>query len=120
MPLSDRERQILSDIESRLREEDPKFAKTVSTSAETGGSRRKVKLAIAGFVLGFVLLLAVVPAQTIWLGVAGFAVMLASLVYGGAQLRRFGDDGDAFGGQLRSGLERFLHRGGESDAAPDS
>ncbi len=110
MPLSDRERQILSDIESRLREEDPKFAKTVSTTAERGGSRGKVKLAIAGFVLGFILLLAVVPAQIIWLGVAGFAVMLTSLIYGGAQLRKFGDDGDPIGGQLRGGFDRFLNR----------
>jgi hypothetical protein len=109
MPLSDRERQILSDIEARLREEDPKFAKTVSTATVSNDVRRRIKIAIAGLILGFVLLLLVVPLGEILVGLAGFAVMLASVVYGGNQLKRLGADqtGD-LGGQLRGGLNRYL------------
>jgi hypothetical protein len=109
MPLSDRERQILSDIEARLREEDPKFAKTVSTATVSNDARRRIKFAIAGLILGFVLLLLVVPLGEVLIGVAGFAVMLASVVYGGNQLKRLGADqtGD-LGGQLRGGFNRYL------------
>ncbi len=109
MPLSDREQQILSDIEARLRAEDPKFAKTVSTASVSTDARRRVKLAIAGLIVGFVLLLLVVPLGEVLVGVAGFAIMLASVVYGGNQLKRLGADqtGD-LGGQLRGGFNRYL------------
>ncbi|CAN5128690.1 MAG: DUF3040 domain-containing protein [Euzebyales bacterium] len=109
MPLSDREQQILQDIEARLRADDPKFAKTVSTASVSRDARRRVKLSIAGFIVGFALLLSVVPAQSIWLGIAGFAVMLAAVVYGGNQLKRLGQDTtDDLGGQLRGGFTRYL------------
>jgi hypothetical protein len=109
MPLSDREQQILSDIEARLREEDPKFAKTVSTATVSNDVRRRIKIAIAGLVVGFVLLLLVIPLGEVLVGVVGFAVMLASLVYGGNQLKRLGADqtGD-LSGQLRGGFNRYL------------
>ena len=109
MPLSDREQQILSDIEARLRAEDPKFAKTVSTASVSTDARRRVKLAIGGLIVGFVLLLLVVPLGEVLVGVAGFAIMLASVVYGGNQLKRLGADqtGD-LGGQLRGGFNRYL------------
>ncbi|MPZ89636.1 MAG: DUF3040 domain-containing protein, partial [Nitriliruptorales bacterium] len=51
MPLSDREQQILSDIEARLRQDDPKFARTVGTTTISSQSRRQVKLAAVGFIL---------------------------------------------------------------------
>ena len=109
MPLSDREQQILSDIEARLREDDPKFAKTVSTTSVSNDARRRIKLAIAGLAFGFLLLLLVVPLGEVLVGVVGFAVMLAAVVYGGNQFKRLGADqtGD-LGGQLRGGLNRYL------------
>lgn len=121
MPLSDREQQILSDIEARLRADDPKFAKTVSTASVSTDVRRRIKLAAAGLVIGFVMLLLVVPLGEVLIGVAGFAVMLASVVYGGNQLKRLGADqtGD-LGGQLRGGFNRYLgdkrdRKGGHAD-----
>lgn len=112
MPLSDRERQILEDIEARLREDDPKFAKTVSTATVTSDVRRRIKLAVAGLLVGFILLLLVVPFGQpfgVYVGLGGFAVMLTSVVYGGNQLKRLGADqtGD-LGGQLRGGFNRYL------------
>lgn len=109
MPLSDREQQILSDIESRLREEDPKFARTVSTADVSSSARRAIKLSVAGLIVGFIMLLAVVPASSVLLGVAGFVVMLASVVVGGTQLKRLGAEGGGdLSGQLRGGLQRYL------------
>jgi hypothetical protein len=107
MPLSDREQQILSDIEARLRAEDPKFAKTVSTTTVSTQVRRQIKLAAAGFVIGFVVMLFFIV--DIWLGVGGFALMLVSAVHGGNQLKRLGASqaGDT-GGQLRGGFNRYL------------
>lgn len=109
MPLSDREQQILSDIESRLREEDPKFARTVSTADVSSGARRSIKLAMVGFVVGFIMLLATVPAGSVILGVAGFVVMLGAVVLGGTQLKRLGAEGGGdLSGQLQGGLQRYL------------
>lgn len=118
MPLSDREQQILSDIESRLREEDPKFARTVSTADVSSGARRAIKFAMIGLVVGFIMLLATVPAGSVILGVAGFVVMLAAVVGGGTQLKRLGAEGGGdLSGQLRGGLQRYLgaRRGGHGN-----
>jgi hypothetical protein len=108
MPLSDREQQILSDIEARLREEDPKFAKTVGTTTVSSQARRSLKLALAGIIVGFVMILFFV--LSIWYGVAGFALMLASAVYGGNMLKRLGQgqSTSGLGGQLRGGFDRYL------------
>ncbi len=107
MPLSDHEQRILADIEARLRADDPKFARTVGTTTVSTHARRQVKLAVAGFTVGFVLLcLGLV--HIAW-GIAGFALMLASGVHGANQLKRLGADGTGdIGGQLRRGFSRYL------------
>lgn len=107
MPLSDREQQILSDIEARLREEDPKFARAVSTKTVATKLRRRVKLSATGFLFGFLLMLAVIV--EFWIGAVGVALMLASAVYGGNMLKKLGQQHDArLGGQLRGGFDRYL------------
>lgn len=107
MPLSDRERKILNDIEAALRAEDPKLHKTVSTTTVSSHTRRQIKLAIAGLVVGFVLLLAFII--NIWLGVAGFGLMLASAVHGANMLKRLGQDANTrLGSQLRGGFDRYM------------
>lgn len=107
MPLSDREQQILSDIEARLREDDPKFAKTVGTTTVSSQARRQIKFAVAGFVIGFLLMLAFIV--NIWYGVVGFGIMLVSVVYGGNMLKRLGQGHtNGLSGQLRGGYDRFM------------
>jgi hypothetical protein len=115
MPLNDREQQILADIEARLRQEDPKFARTVGTVGVPTSARRQVKLAAAGFVLGFLLLFGII--WSLWLGLAGFVLMLASAVHGFTQFRRLGQDqGGRLSGQFRGGLNRYLdERRGRND-----
>lgn len=107
MPLSDREQQILSDIEQRLRADDPKFAKTVGSTTVSTQVRRQIKLAVAGLVVGFLLLFFIIA--SFWFGVAGFALMLVSTVYGGHQFKRLGADQTShLGGQLRGGFDRYM------------
>jgi hypothetical protein len=107
MPLSDRERQILSDIEARLAADDPKFARTVATTTVSSHARRQIKVAVAGFVLGFLLLFGIIFG--LGYGIAGFALMLVSAVYGGNMLKRLGhDQAGRLGPQLRGGYRRYL------------
>jgi hypothetical protein len=108
MPLDDRERQILADIEARLREEDPRFVRAVGTATATFKARRQVKFAAVGFVVGLLMLFGIIV--SIWWSLAGFVLMLASTLYAATMLKRLGeqDIGPSLGGQLRGGLRRFL------------
>jgi hypothetical protein len=109
MPLSDREQQILSEIEAHLSQDDPKLARTVRTTTVSSRARLRIKLSAAGFALGFLLLLAYIPSQSLALGVVAFAIMLGSVVVGGDQLKRLGsDDTGDLGGQIRGGFNRYL------------
>lgn len=109
MPLDDRERQILADIEAHLREEDPGFVRVVGTATVTLRARRQLKLAAVGFLLGVVLLFGIIV-HLAW-GLAGFAIMLASAVYAGNLLKRLGQQEavPGFSGQLRGGVRRYLN-----------
>lgn len=107
MALSDRERQILSDIEARLREDDPKLVETVGTTTVSSEARRRVKLAAVGFAVGFIVMLFF--AVHLAFGVAGFILMLASVVYGGQTLKELGQrQSNRLGGQLREGFDRYF------------
>lgn len=109
MALSDRERQILSEIESQLASEDPKFVRTVATATATASSpgRLKLRYALVGFLLGIVMLLAIVV-HIAW-GFAGFALMLVSAVVGGNQLKHLGEDrARDLSGQLKGGFSRYM------------
>jgi hypothetical protein len=77
MPLSEHEQRILAEIERRLLEEDPKFAHQVGSSFQLHLARR-LKLAVAGFVLGLIIVAAGFV-KTPALGVAGFVIMLIAV-----------------------------------------
>src|SRR5881396_996995 len=90
MPLTPHEQRILEEIERKLAEEDPRLVESVTKATVAAHALRRIRWGLAGFVLGFVLLLLFVA--NIWFAVAGFALMLASglLVY--QHLRRMGRD----------------------------
>ena len=83
MPLSEHEQRILDEIERRLAAEDPKFARASAQTTPRGMAMRRIKRAVAGFVLGLGLLLSGLFTQNstllLLLGLAGFGVMLASI-----------------------------------------
>lgn len=107
MALSDRERQILSEIESQLASEDPKFVRTVATATASTPGRIKLRYAVLGFLVGMVMLLGIVV-HIAW-GFAGFVLMLVSAVVGGNQLKHLGEDrARDLSGQLKGGFSRYM------------
>lgn len=81
MPLSEHEQRLLDQIERALYAEDPKFASAYrATDLRKHYVRRIVRSGIL-FALGVLLLLAGVMTQPL-VGVLGFVVMLAALVFG--------------------------------------
>jgi hypothetical protein len=104
MPLSEHEQRILAEIERRLLEEDPKFAHQVGSSFRAHLARR-LKLAVAGFVLGLVVLVAGFV-QNVAVGVAGFVIMLASVFVFVRTMRR------------RATVERPVSGGAASGPSP--
>jgi hypothetical protein len=81
MPLSEHEQRILEEIERRLVADDPKFAREVSAGGAQGAALKRVRRAVAMFVLGFGLLIAglLLGGNTlIFFGIGAFAVMVAS------------------------------------------
>ena len=77
MPLSEHEQRQLEQIEQALYSDYPRFASAVRASDPRVHYKRRVVQAALGFLLGVGMLVAGVVTKYIWLGVAGFVVMLA-------------------------------------------
>ena len=86
MPLSDREQQILEEMEKNLYEEDPSLAGRAPDKAP-GSDQRGVKIGAAILVAGVVALIFFFGSQSIFVGVIAFAAMVAGLVILGSSLR---------------------------------
>ncbi|HEY5834103.1 DUF3040 domain-containing protein [Streptomyces sp.] len=80
MPLSEHEQRMLEQMERALYAEDPKFASALEGSGLRTYTRRRVYLAVAGFLVGIGLLMGGLIAQQLWISVVGFLVMLACAV----------------------------------------
>jgi Protein of unknown function (DUF3040) len=114
MPLTPHEQRILEEIERKLAEEDPRLVESVSKATVAAHALRRIRWGLAGFLIGFILLLLFVA--SIWFAVAGFALMLASglLVYqhlrrmGRDQLRSHGQEGGHF--SITAALARLAER----------
>lgn len=79
MPLSEHERDILRQIEQTLLEDDPRFAARMEGRQRS--LMRRVVLGALCMVCGFFLVLAGAFLQLLYLGVLGFAVMVAGGYY---------------------------------------
>ncbi|MET7638860.1 DUF3040 domain-containing protein [Streptomyces sp. NPDC005438] len=79
MPLSEHEQRMLEQMERALYAEDPKFATALEGSELRTYTRKRVYLAVVGFLVGIALLMVGV-AQMIWVSVVGFLVMLGCAV----------------------------------------
>ena len=76
MPLSEHEQRLLEQMERALYAEDPKFASSLRGKDPRSNFRRRLLLAIVGFVIGVVLLMTGLVAQVIVVSVLGFLAML--------------------------------------------
>jgi Protein of unknown function (DUF3040) len=77
VPLSEHEQRQLEQIEQALYSDYPRFANAVRASDPRVHYKRRVVEAALGFLLGVGMLVAGVVTKYIWIGVAGFVVMLA-------------------------------------------
>ena len=89
MPLSEDEQRILSEIERRFYESDPKTAHQLSTTTLYRHAGRNCKWAAVGFVLGLVFLVATFASSWVF-GVVGFLIMLACAFFFERNLRKMG------------------------------
>lgn len=111
--LSDHEQRALEEIERQLELEDPRLAEAVSRTSLHAHLARRVRLAIFSFVAGFIMLM--LFAISVWVGIVGFAAMLASALFAYQQLRRIGGShargrrggSSSLGGLLARLAERF-------------
>ena len=77
MALSEKEQQLLAQMEAALAAEDPKLAPTLRGNSTRAVHKRRASLAAVGFVVGVALLIAGMSSH--WLvSVLGFVVMLAA------------------------------------------
>ena len=78
MPLSEHEQRLLDQIERQLYAEDPKFASAVRAHDVKSHLGRRIKKFSVLLVLGLAALVAGAVLKNVFVGVAGFLVMLAA------------------------------------------
>ncbi|SRR6266542_3479356 len=106
MPLSEHEQRILEQYEKEL-EQDPHLTKRISRSSLYTHLTRRVRLAVAGFFTGLVMLLLFFV--SLWIAVVGFTLMLLSGLVISHYVKRIGRDQLlAHGGRLP--VPRWLAR----------
>lgn len=88
MPLSDREQQILQEIENQLYEQDPDFARGVSSTTLQGHLLRNIRRGILAFMAGFVVLVVFFFRPALPIGITAFLLMLAAAIYTYDNLRK--------------------------------
>ncbi len=108
MPLNDREQKILEEIEKQFYADDPKLAQTVARTTLESVSQRWTPIAIGGFVVGVIIMLAFFTSQVLIAG-AGFVLMVVSAGWIAMDLRRRSLTGSA-GGPVESWISRARQR----------
>lgn len=81
MPLSDREQQLLEQMERALIEEDPRFATSMRGGPGQARNRRRLAIGVGGVVIGLGVILLGVTTQLVAVGALGFALMVGAVVY---------------------------------------
>lgn len=79
MPLSEYEQRMLSQMEDQLRADDPHLADSFSSS--TNFDLRHIVVGVFGVIAGIGILVAGVATSWSWLGVIGFLLMVAGVLY---------------------------------------
>jgi hypothetical protein len=113
VPLSDKEQQILQEIEKNLQQEDPSFARQVGVRDFSIGQIGRLKLGLFLFIAGLGLLVVFFVTSILLVGVGAFGLMVAGLVLAADALRRLARDGFRGLGphfQLREAVQRFEQR----------
>jgi len=81
VPLSEHEQRLLEQMERALYAEDPKFASSLRGRDPRSNFRRRIALAVLGFIVGVVALMAGLVTKLVPVSVLGFIVMLAAALF---------------------------------------
>ena len=81
MPLSEHEQHLLEQMEQALYAEDPKFASQMQGSIARARLRRRIAIGALGVIAGLTLVVLGVIGSLVWLGAAGFALMVGGAAY---------------------------------------
>ncbi|WEV78957.1 DUF3040 domain-containing protein [Janibacter cremeus] len=119
MALSERERQMLEEMEEAIRAEDPRFASQMKgrRTGPGGTDRRRVAIGAVGAIVGLGLVLLGIN-TTLWIGVAGFVIIVAAVAYAFTPSRQpatlgvVGDDGAVKKSPPKSRSKPAFGRGG--------
>ena len=112
MPLSEHEQQMLAQLEQALASEDPRFAHQMRGGAVQTQRRRRLVIGLLGLVVGLGLVLLGVN-TTMWVGVGGFAVMVAAVAYALSPVKTLDVEAPAARGHERRGRAAssgFMHK----------
>lgn len=75
MPLSDRDRKVLEELELDLAADDPRLAQELSSGSVGNRFRASSYFGAIAFLIGVVLLMAGIASQIVVVGVGGFLLM---------------------------------------------
>jgi membrane-associated phospholipid phosphatase len=81
MPLSDREQQLLEQMERALIEEDPRFATSMRGGPRQARNRRRLAIGVGGVLVGLAVILLGVTTKLVVVGALGFALMVGAVIY---------------------------------------
>lgn len=91
MALSEREQQMLDQMEQALRAEDPRFASQMNGSSRLPEDRRRLLVGGLGALAGLGLVILGIN-TTMWIGVAGFVLIVAAVAFALAPRKGGGSD----------------------------
>lgn len=80
MPLSEHEHRVLQQMEQALSAQDPGFASGMKRAGMRAAAPGRIVIGVIGVLVGLGMVLVGVT-TTIWLGAAGFALMVASMSF---------------------------------------
>lgn len=86
MPLSEHEHRVLQQMEQALSAHDPKFVSQMRRAGMTAVAPRRIGIGVVGVIVGLGLVVLGVN-TTVWLGAAGFALMVVAVSFAVSALR---------------------------------
>jgi hypothetical protein len=80
MPLSDREKRLLEEMEAALLTEDPRLVSALSSKAPVSPSRNRILVAAGLVLLGLITLFGGLISQITPIGILGFVIALSGVI----------------------------------------
>ncbi len=80
MPLSDREKRLLEEMEAALLTEDPRLVSALSSKAPVSPSRNRIMVAGGLIILGLITLFGGLISQVTPIGILGFVIALSGVI----------------------------------------